>query len=294
MFGVTAASSRGKWYGAGLRFACRQCGACCGGEPGYVWVTRYDIALLALASDVTPETFRRTYTRRVDRRTSLQERPNGDCILLNEGRCSAYEARPLQCRTWPFWRDNVRNDLQWEWASERCPGIGQGRRFSEDEIRERLDVDKWYGRWVRIFAGLARIYADADAFARQREATCRQCAKCCRFKQFGHALFVSALEGVWMLLCSGGVPASAAQNTCPFLDGDRCTARVGRALACRTYLCDDDNDETRTHHEQLLDRLKRLTDDAGIPWRYQPVGETLAGLAETRGSWTELFWLFSA
>ena len=26
------------WYSEGLRFECTQCGACCSGEPGYVWV----------------------------------------------------------------------------------------------------------------------------------------------------------------------------------------------------------------------------------------------------------------
>ena len=31
------------WYADGLRFECTQCGDCCSGEPGYVWVDEDEI-----------------------------------------------------------------------------------------------------------------------------------------------------------------------------------------------------------------------------------------------------------
>ena len=39
-------SSR-KWYADGLHFECTQCGNCCSGPPGYVWVTKQDIKAIA-------------------------------------------------------------------------------------------------------------------------------------------------------------------------------------------------------------------------------------------------------
>ena len=35
------------WYADGLRFACTQCGNCCTGEPGFVWVNDAEIAAIA-------------------------------------------------------------------------------------------------------------------------------------------------------------------------------------------------------------------------------------------------------
>ncbi len=31
--------------------------------------------------------------------TTLQQKPNGDCVYLNEHGCGAYEIRPVACRT---------------------------------------------------------------------------------------------------------------------------------------------------------------------------------------------------
>ena len=39
--------NRQAWYSEGLRFECTQCGACCSGEPGYVWVDEAEIAAMA-------------------------------------------------------------------------------------------------------------------------------------------------------------------------------------------------------------------------------------------------------
>ena len=36
-----------KWYADGLHFSCQQCGGCCTGEPGYVWVSRDELGLIA-------------------------------------------------------------------------------------------------------------------------------------------------------------------------------------------------------------------------------------------------------
>ena len=93
------------WYQDGLRFQCVQCGACCTGAPGFVWVNKEEIAALAAALRLDAGEFERRYVRRVGIRKSLIELPGGDCVFFHRESCTCqvYQERPRQCRTWPFW-----------------------------------------------------------------------------------------------------------------------------------------------------------------------------------------------
>ncbi|NLW86302.1 MAG: YkgJ family cysteine cluster protein [Planctomycetes bacterium] len=133
------------WYGSGLAFECTGCGGCCAGPAeGYVWVSDEEITAMAAFLGVTPEQFRRQYTRRVSRRITLVERrDNHDCIFLgppdSSGRrgCTVYQVRPSQCRTWPFWPSNLADPDSWSAAAHRCRGVNRGRLFTLKEIEER-------------------------------------------------------------------------------------------------------------------------------------------------------------
>lgn len=115
------------WYHAGLRFACTQCGHCCTGEPGNVWVNDAEIHALADHLGVDEITFRERYTAERRRGVSLIEHANHDCIFWAPGRgCTVYAMRPRQCRTWPFWRCNLGEPADWQAAAADCPGIDRG------------------------------------------------------------------------------------------------------------------------------------------------------------------------
>jgi len=124
----------GDWYREGLRFSCTQCGRCCTGAPGYVWVTQREVEALRAFLRTTPEDFARRYLRKVGPRASLIEKPNGDCIFYDRG-CTVYPARPDQCRTFPFWSENLKSRSAWDAAADDCPGMGSGRLYSAAEIR---------------------------------------------------------------------------------------------------------------------------------------------------------------
>ena len=66
------------WYSKGLRFECSQCGDCCTGAEGYVWVNQAEIDAMAARMQITPELFEEQFVRRVGVRRSLTERPGGD------------------------------------------------------------------------------------------------------------------------------------------------------------------------------------------------------------------------
>ncbi len=124
------------WYENGLRFRCAGCGGCCIGDPGYVWVNKLEIAALAESLGMTAAEFRRQYVRKEHGRHSLRELESGDCVFFirKTSGCTVYEARPLQCRTWPFWQSNLRSPGSWECTCGECPGAGKGPLVSFEEI----------------------------------------------------------------------------------------------------------------------------------------------------------------
>jgi Fe-S-cluster containining protein len=116
------------WYRDGLRFRCTQCGDCCTGSPGFVWVDNDEIAAIATHLDKPVGEVRLLQTRPAGGRVSLREHPNGDCVFLDPHtrKCSVYQVRPKQCRTWPFWRSNIESPEAWERTKRTCPGAGCG------------------------------------------------------------------------------------------------------------------------------------------------------------------------
>jgi len=130
------------WYHEGLRFKCTQCGNCCTGAPGYVWVNKEEIAALAATLGMSVEAFEKRFIRQIGIRKSLVEYKNGDCVFFDNKsrRCKVYEVRPRQCRTWPFWSSNVRTPEAWAETCQSCPGSGQGKLYQLGEIEHQTGV----------------------------------------------------------------------------------------------------------------------------------------------------------
>ena len=128
------------WYHEGLRFECSQCGDCCTGAPGFVWVNAEEITALAAAvGEPDVESFERKYVRKVGLRKTLDERTNGDCVLFDAQarKCTVYDARPRQCRSWPFWESNLKSPETWRETCRVCPGSGEGKLYSLEQIEEQ-------------------------------------------------------------------------------------------------------------------------------------------------------------
>lgn len=125
------------WYRDGLPFTCTRCGACCTGAPGYVWVDIEEVDRLAIHLKMTFDDFARKYLRIVGERLSLLEETNGDCVLWSPSvGCTVYESRPTQCRTWPFWPENLETPEEWKATQEACPGARSGRWHDLVEIQK--------------------------------------------------------------------------------------------------------------------------------------------------------------
>lgn len=126
------------WYHEGLSFECTGCGDCCTGDPGYVWVNRDEIKALARHVGMSVRDFENLCLVKIGTRWSIKELPGGDCIFFDRIRrgCRVYDLRPTQCRTWPFWKSNLKTIKDWEETCRVCPGCGRNQLYTLEEIEE--------------------------------------------------------------------------------------------------------------------------------------------------------------
>lgn len=160
------------WFKDGLSFQCTQCGNCCTGGPGYVWMSDDEIDRLAEFFRLTRDETIRKYCRVIRGKISLKEKRDHlgqyPCIFLSEeeitdkkGRkslkrgCTVYPVRPLQCRTWPFWDGNLQDRDAWDAAGEKCPGLNRGKHYPLDQIVALRDAEDWPDRAATPGSGAA-------------------------------------------------------------------------------------------------------------------------------------------
>lgn len=157
----------GNFYDNGLNFECQRCSYCCGNGPGFVYLSKSDLEKLCIHFQMQPEEFAAKYCRWTDYYEgktvlALLETKKYDCILWNNG-CSVYEARPLQCRTWPFWDWMVNDKSCWDDCAKTCPGMNHGKIHSKEEIEKAadetknnipIDLEEWKEVCIEIKAAL--------------------------------------------------------------------------------------------------------------------------------------------
>jgi len=121
----------------GLRFACTGCGGCCVDPNGFVFCTSEEALSISQFLNISQESFLRNYLEPDSGdQWQLRSKPDGACIFLDGQGCRIYPVRPLQCRTYPFWPENIKSHYRWNMITRQCPGINQGRTYSAEEIRQ--------------------------------------------------------------------------------------------------------------------------------------------------------------
>ncbi|MHC5060333.1 MAG: YkgJ family cysteine cluster protein [Planctomycetota bacterium] len=139
-----------KWYVGGLHFECMQCGNCCAGpDEGYIWVTKPEIEFMAECLHEPADQLWGKYIKRMGKRATIVEKPvSKDCVFLTEtngGRgCGIYHVRPNQCRTWPFWEENLAKPDNWNRAATKCSGINRGKLYTFEEIEKLRKHKSWW------------------------------------------------------------------------------------------------------------------------------------------------------
>jgi len=287
------------WYAKGLRFRCTACGRCCTGEPGHVWVTPEEIKRIAKARGLSKHVFQQRFVRRVGKRFSLKERENGDCAMLQDGKCSVYAAKPLRCSTFPFWEPVLTDAREWADTKERCEGIDQGDLYTREEIERIRDGDPApmvakHARppetpvtsrfnpayqapegpdWDAALAALEVLYQELEQELPRWSFTCSASGNCCDFDAYGHRLYASTLEAARFFRDAPQPRVNDDPRQCPAWGGDRlCKARSGRMLGCRTYYCPPyPRGVPEDLHARYDLRIKALHERFGIPYVYKDI-----------------------
>ena len=132
-----------QFYKKGIRFACQGSGKCCvtRGKYAYVYLSFHDRKRLAAYLGIAPRTFTIGYTQKTDGLYHLKD-PEKSCPFFEDNRCAVYEARPRQCRTWPFWPENMAQEVWEREVASYCPGVGTGRLYSAEEIETILEKSR--------------------------------------------------------------------------------------------------------------------------------------------------------
>lgn len=130
-----------KWWSEGVRFQCQGSGQCCisRGEYGFVFLTLEDRRNMARELGVSLATFTRRYTTKLGPAYHLKEDPaRPECMFLEGNRCQVYKARPVQCRTWPFWPEVMGAKAWKKEVAAYCPGVGKGPLRPAADIERQL------------------------------------------------------------------------------------------------------------------------------------------------------------
>jgi Fe-S-cluster containining protein len=109
-----------------------------------VYLSENDLTKLCSWSTLEREVFINIYCRWIPyfdnaEILALKEKPDYDCILWENG-CIAYQARPVQCTTYPFWDSLLTDKDSWNAEALECPGINQGELRGFAEIASSLDA----------------------------------------------------------------------------------------------------------------------------------------------------------
>jgi Fe-S-cluster containining protein len=106
--------------------ACATCeGRCCTGESGYIYVTKNEITKIAEVLKMDVNDFRVKYLYQKGYKYSIKENKYNDsyeCVFYDResNGCRIYNARPNQCKTFPFW-DYYKTRV--DELKKECPGI---------------------------------------------------------------------------------------------------------------------------------------------------------------------------
>lgn len=126
------------FYKSGLRFECKRCGNCCNISDAVVYLVADDIQRISKFLGISESLFLERYTTEAGKFKVLKDGVGSACIFFDgiTHDCKIYDARPIQCRTFPFWSDNLKSEENWIALKSFCPGIDEGEFFSFDEIEK--------------------------------------------------------------------------------------------------------------------------------------------------------------
>lgn len=140
--------------------------------------------------------------------------------------------------------------------------------------------DRWFqaAADTSVDAALRGLFDRLDEKVACGPGVCNRTGDCCQFDQFGHRLYVTALEIAWLLTRVAKPTDVDPGGACVFQVDRLCTVHAVRPIGCRVFFCDRGCDDWQhALCEQFLAELRQLHREHGVEYRYM---EWRVGLAE--------------
>lgn len=142
-----------------------------------------------------------------------------------------------------------------------------GKHKPNSQLIEKIaEVYNWLDSQIHKSAHLAGI--------------CDVCGKCCDFESFGHKLFITPPELIFLkanLHSETLRPMRAGR--CPYNIKGRCSIYEHRFFGCRIFSCKGDLDFQNELSEKALKKFKAICEEFQIPYRYIDLAAALDGFS---------------
>ena len=123
-----------KFYRHGLKFTCTTCGECCKLPGGRVELKISEAENISVFLHLTMDDFLETFCTVEDSGIYLKDNAKQHCIFWENETCAIYDVRPLQCRTFPFWPENLKSPYRWKQLRSFCEGVDRGKLHTAKQI----------------------------------------------------------------------------------------------------------------------------------------------------------------
>ncbi len=131
------------WEKEPVRFECEpDCFKCCT-KPGVVYMDRKDVRDAAEYLQLSQKLFKSEFLKKEHDMWYIDVQEGNPCPFLTFEGCAIHEAKPAQCRTYPFWRENMETPQHWELTAGFCPGINKGSLQLPKVIKKAFDLFKF-------------------------------------------------------------------------------------------------------------------------------------------------------
>jgi Fe-S-cluster containining protein len=107
---------------------------------------------------------------------------------------------------------------------------------------------------------------------------CLACGKCCSFESYGHRLYVTPPELLYLAHHIGSQNLKpVTDGLCPYNVQGKCTIYDYRFASCRIFCCNSDREFQNQLTESILAQLKKMCRDLVIPYKYMELTTALSG-----------------
>jgi Fe-S-cluster containining protein len=147
-------------------------------------------------------------------------------------------------------------------------------RLPDEQIQSFQDAVHRASQRPDVHTAVTNVYFALQDAIDLRKPVCVTSGRCCRFREYGHNLFVTTMELAAFVRDlepsrAGPMRRGPFEHSCPFQQGKLCSVHQIRPFGCRVFFCDATS--TDWQHEQysrIHAEIRRLHEQLVVPYFY--------------------------